>query len=168
MWSLINKHEDIYVDHWDVICALGEDIKVAEQCIMNDRRGDRRLGEEWGDVECFSVISMSYVFVGATTACMSYLNLNCLVWNCLYLTLLTSDARQVIHLQSTSHQLMPVRSVSRMLVLWFSCQLFQGRHLLTHQCDSLEVTGCQLHSVVNISTETYWLTWGCYLCNRAS
>ena len=44
---MINKHEDIDVDDpWDV-SALGEDISVAEQCVVNDRRGDRRLGEEW-------------------------------------------------------------------------------------------------------------------------
>jgi hypothetical protein len=43
---VINKREDIDVDdHWDVVGAHGEDIKVAEQCIMNNRRGDRRLGD---------------------------------------------------------------------------------------------------------------------------
>jgi len=35
---VINKHVDIDIDyHWDVMGALGEDIKMAEQCIMNDR-----------------------------------------------------------------------------------------------------------------------------------
>jgi hypothetical protein len=44
---VINKHEDIDVDdHWDVMGDLGEDIRVAEECIMSDRRGHRRLGEE--------------------------------------------------------------------------------------------------------------------------
>jgi len=33
-------------DHWDVRGALGEDTKVAEQCILNERRGYRTLAEE--------------------------------------------------------------------------------------------------------------------------
>jgi hypothetical protein len=59
---------------------LDEDVKVAEHCRMLGRRGDRRLGEERGDLEYFGFFSMSFysTVYGVVTASMSYLNLNCL------------------------------------------------------------------------------------------